>query len=199
MKKQLREIIQGSASGQFITINGYTNRYGEVSNQIVHADANYDSVHKRSLAVLDGMEADKQLMVQITRNAWFDPAGTEYTRKANGRVRKELKEVVRAGDVDLLTAFDKVRQSITNPKQKGADFVGSNSAFQIEKECYLHNVLVEKKDIITQGDYPITCQGKVSALVDWVKKQLPLGKYRTFKLNETNCHSVSASGDVFVF
>jgi len=199
MNQKLREIIQSTQGGQFITINGYVNRYGEVTNQQVHADANYESVHERSIKKLDELEADKNLVANITRHAWFDSAGIEYTRQATGRVRKELKEIVKAGETDLLVAFGKVRQSILAPKKDGGEYVGSNSAFQIEDECYLHNVLVENKDIIKPGTYPITCQGKIPALVDWVKSQLPIGQYRTYKLNSTNCQSISASGELFVF
>ena len=199
MNKTLRQIIQSSQAGQFITIKGYTNRYGEVSNQLVHADANYESVHERSIKKLDELEADKTLIINIKRNAWFDSNGVEHTREAKGRVRKELVEVVQSGDADLKDAFDKVRQSILNPKKEGADYQGSNSAFQLESECYLHNVLVEKKEVIVPGNYPVTCKSRVSALVDWVKGQLPIGQYRTFKLNSTNCQSISASGELFEF
>lgn len=200
MNKQLREIIQESRGGQFITINGYKNQYGEVSNQLVHADANYESVHERSIKKLDELEADKTLVIDITRNIWFDTTnGNEHTREAKGRVRKELTESVKAGDGDLQIAFDKVRQSILAPKKEGAEYVGSNSAFQLEDECYLHNVLIEKKEVIVPGNYPITCKSRVSALVDWIKKQLPIGQYRTFKLNSTNCQSISASGEFFTF
>lgn len=199
MNKQLREIIQGSRSGQFITINGYKNSHRELSNQLVHADANYDSVHERSIKKLNELEADKNLVINITRNAWFDSAGNEHTRKAGDRVRKEVKEIVKAGDTDLIIAFEKVRQGILAPKREGAEYVGSNSAFQLDDECYLSNVLIEKKEVITPGVYPVTCQSKVSALVDWIKQKLPIGQYRTFKLNSTNCESVSASGKLFTF
>jgi hypothetical protein len=199
MNQKLREIIQSTQGGQFITINGYVNKYGEVTNQQVHADANYESVHERSIKKLDALEADTGLVVDIKRNAWFDSAGVEHTREAKGRVRKELQESVKAGDVDLKIAFDKVRQSILAPKKDAGEYVGSNSAFQIEDECYLHNVLVENKEVIKPGVYPITCKSKVSALVDWVKDQLPIGQYRTYKLNSTNCQSISASGELFVF
>ena len=199
MNQKLQEMIQSSQGGNFITVNGYKNKNDEVSNYLVHADANYESVHQRSLKKLDELEADKKLVINITRNAWFDDTGTEHIRTAKGRTRKVVTSVVQSGEANLIIAIDKVRKGIVAPTNKGPEYVGSNSAFQKEDECYLHNVLVEKKDVITPGNYPITCKSEVSALVDWIKKQLPIGDYRTFKLNSTNCQSVSASGELFEF
>jgi len=198
MNQKLREIIQSSQGGHYITVVGYTNRYGEVSTQQVHADANYSSVHERSIKKLDELEKDTH-NIKITRNAWFDAAGVEYTRKAGGRERKEVKDVITHSDVDRKTAFDKVRDGILNPKKTGPEYVGSNSAFQLEDECYLRNVLIASKTILKEGVYPITCQNRVNAIADWIRKQLPIGEYRQFKLNSTSCQSVSASGKQFVF
>ncbi len=199
MNRKLREIIQSAEGGQFIIINGYKNKEGEISNYLVHANANYDSVHDRSIKKLDELASYKKLSFEIKRYAWFDNNGVEYTRQASGRTRKELKEIIKAGDPILIEALEKVSQSILAPKKEGADYIGSNSAFQLEDECYLHNVLVEKKDVITPIEYPITCKAKLSAVVDWIKQQLPISKYRTFKLNGTNCQSLSASGEIFKF
>jgi len=199
MNSKLQEIIQSTQGGQFIAIDGYTNKHGEVSKYQVHADASYKSVHERSIKKLDELEQDKTLVIDIKRHAWFDDAGTEYIRKAKNRVQKPVVEKIVASDPDLITAIGQVRQSILAPKKEGADFVGSNSAFEIDNECYLHNVLIESKKVVVPGTYPISCKSRISALVDWVKKQLPIGQYRTFKLNSTNCQSISANGEVFVF
>ena len=199
MEKKLQEIIQQTNAGQFIWINEYQNKYGEVSNYLVHADANYESVHKRSLKKLEELRKDKDLVIDITRYAWVDSDGNEHTRKANGRTQKKIEEQIKQGDVDLIAAFDKVENSIKNPREVTTEYIGSNSAFELNGECYLRNVLIEKKDVIKKGDYPISCQARINAICDWIKSQLPIGQYRQFTLSSTNCKSLSASGEAFIF
>ena len=195
---QLENIIQQAYSGQFISINGYKNTYGEVSNYLVHADANYSKVHERSLAKLNEIKSSVTT-VDIVRYAWFDPDGTEHNRKAGGRVQRKINETVKSNDPDLIEAFNKVEQSILNPREVTNNFEGSNSSFELNGEVYLRNVLIESKKVLTEGKYPVSCQSRVSALVDWIKGQLPMSKYRTFKLASTNCESLSASGESFIF
>lgn len=200
-RSRLSEIIQSACPGQYMTINGYANKYGEVSDYLVHADANYESVHTRSLAKLQELYKDKSLKINIIRHVWVDTDGNEHTRKAAGRVLTKKDEVVSMGDPDLEDAFAMLEKQITNPKEIESRFRGSNSAFELDAQdvVFMRNVLVEKKEVLTAGNYPVECTGRRVALQDSLRKMLPIGQYRTFKLDHTNCKSLSAGGEEFVF
>lgn len=202
MNQKLQEIVQAAYAGQFIRIHGYVNQYGEVSDYLVHADANYGSVHTRSEKELQVIRGDVSRVWDVTRFVWIDATGKEHTREAKGRTKVKRHQVVPNDEVgvpELKEAYEKVLKSITAPREITNDFTGSNSAYELDGEAYLRNVLVERKDVIREGEYPESCQSLVSALVDLIKRELPISKYRTFKLGATTCQSLSASGEIFTF
>lgn len=175
-------------AGMFIHIHGYVNEHGEKSNVTVHADASYDSVYSRSAKQLDNIEKDESLSFEVSRNAWVDKDGNEYTRKANGRTLKtNIEEVITIKDKDFAEAVAKVRKGIVDPKKVTDNFekVG-NSVYDNNntQKTYLRNVLVHEKVIVRQGCYPVSCSARVNVIADAIRSKLSVGQYRTYVLDD---------------
>lgn len=186
-KCSLIEATEGLKAGMFVHIHGYVSEHGEIQHATVHADAQYDSVYKRSAKQLDVIEKDTNLKLEINRNTWVDSKGTEYNRKAKDRTLKTgIKETVTPADPDFVEAIAKVRKSIVDPKTTTDNMVKiGNSIYDNPNtdRTYLRNVLIHSKTIVQQGDYPISCQARVNAITDTIRKMLPIAQYRTYILD----------------
>jgi len=194
-KTTLIAAAEALKSGMFVHIHGYTNRYGEQSHVTVHADASYDSVHARSLTKLNELAATPDLTVEIVRNFYLDEAGKQYTRTAKGRsFVAGTKETVACQDPDFQEAIAKLRESITNPKAIANNYdKAAPGTFDNTKtgKTYFRNVLVSSKQIIVAGKYPDTCSARVNLIRDALQKMLPIGKYRTYTLDESKFDYIS--------
>lgn len=200
-KASLIEAANGLKGGMFVHIHGYcTNEvrkidgketvvFFEKSNVTFHADANYESTHQRSAEALDAIEANPDLVFTITRNAWVDQDGNEYTRKAKGRTLKEnIVETITAKDKDLAEAIAKARKSIIDPRHITDNFekiAKSTYDNDVTGKTYMRNVLIsEKVSVEKQGKYPTPCQERVNAIKDAILDVLPVGKYRQYILDD---------------
>lgn len=185
----LIEAANALKSGMFVHIHGYVNKHGEKQNVTVHADANYDSVHARSLTKLNNVVADPDFKLEITWNFWQDAQGNRYERKAKGRTQVlGFKETVALDDPDMQEAIGKLRQSIVNPKEVETGFEQiAKSTYDNSNtgKTYFRNVLVCNKEIVDKGDYPVKCSQRVNVIRDAIEEMLPIGQYRCYVM-ETN-------------
>jgi len=189
------EIMNGLKSGMFVHIRGYVNEHGEKQNVTIHVDASYERTHVRSMEKLAEIEKDETVNLTITRHAWVDEAGTEYTRKAKGRTLKAFTDIVNAKDPDWAQAIDKVRKGLEDPKAIVDNFekVATSTYDNANTgRVYLRNVLVHSKTVVPlviDGQtiaplYPVTCSAKVNAIANAVRKMLPVGQYRTYIVDD---------------
>ena len=198
-KLTLLEAVEALKSGRFIHIRKYENEHGEIANVTVHADASYNSVYSRSADKLTAIEADTALTFDIVRNAYYDATGTEYNRKAKDRTLKTgIKETITPKDNDWAEAIAKVRKSIVDPKTvtDNMEKIGTSVYDNANtNRTYLRNVLIHSKEIIKQGEYPVSCQARINAIADKVRAMLPLGQYRTYILEEGRFEYISVQGE----
>lgn len=189
------DAVSSALSGQFVSISGYQNSHGEVADVTFHVDANYDSVHERSLAELDRIAANPVFAVPVTYHTWVDAKGEEFNRKAGGRTLEKKTVTVSHGDPRLAAAIEKVRQSITAPKKQGTqwDVQLAKSVYEQDDRVYFSNVLVHSKKVIVEGEYPVSATTLDVALTKALKELLPIGQYRTYVL-EDNFDYVSVAG-----
>lgn len=191
MLEQKISLIEATASlkgGMFIHLHHYVNKYGEIQDVTVHADANYENTHKRSAEMLDVLEKDENFSIDIIRNTWLDGQGNEHNRKAKDRVLKTgIKETITAGDKDLAEAFSKVRKGILDPNKvtDNMEKIGNSTYDNKEtNKIYLRNVLVHSKIVVKEGVYPISCSERVNVIADAIRDMLPIGSYRAYTLDD---------------
>ena len=197
----LIEAADGLKGGMFVYIKGYCKNeirkidgvekvvYSQKSNVTLNADISYENTHQRSAEQLDIIEKNKALSFNITRNAWVDEQGVEYNRKKQGRKLVEgIKEVITIKDKDFADAVAKVRKSIIDPRkvtdnmEKIAKSTYDNA---VTGRTYFRNVFVNNKvSIDEQGKYPISCSKRVNVIADTIRNMLPVGKYRTYILDD---------------
>ena len=201
-KVNLVEAAEGLKGGMFIHLHGYCKNevrkvdgvekvvYSQKSNVTLHADANYKLTHKRSAEMLDIIEKDENLSFPITRNAWIDAAGVEYTRKkGNERTLKEgIKEIVTIHDKDFSEAVAKARKGIIDPRKVTDNMEkisGSTYDNEVTGKTYLRNVLVQSKmSVDEQGKYPESCSERVNVIKKAIVDMLPVGAYRSYTLDD---------------
>jgi hypothetical protein len=184
----LKEAADAVKGGQFVHIHRYTNKYGEVSNVTVHAGASYENTHKQSLEKLAVIEADIGFQIEIERHFYQDAQGIEYLRNTKDGSRKPMtkKEVVKSDDQDLKEAIGKIRKSLLEPRKIESGFEKvSNSLYEHKNgQLYLRNVLVASKTIVEAGIYPFSCSDRVNVIADAIREDLPIGKYRTYIIDD---------------
>jgi len=174
--------------GMFIHLHHYVNKYGEIQDVTVHADASYENTHKRSAEMLDNIEKDENFSIKIIRNAWIDGQGNEHNCKAKDRVLKTgIKETITTKDKDFAEAISKVRKSIVDPNKVTDNMEKIGNSTYDNKETgkiYLRNVLIHSKIVIQEGVYPTSCSERVNVIVDAIKDILPIGGYRAYVLDD---------------
>ena len=186
-KTTLVEAANGLKRGMFVHIRGYVNSQGEKSNVTFHADANYERVHENSLKVLNTMMENPEFKIDICWNFYQDEQGTKHNRKAKGRTLiTNHKETVSVSDGDLQEAVEKLRQSLTSPKEFTQEYNQiAKSTYESEStgKTYFRNVLIHSKEVVVQGVYPIKCTTRVNAIKDALEKLLPISKYRSYVID----------------
>jgi hypothetical protein len=209
-KVTLMEAADGLKGGMFVYIKGYCKNevrkvdgvekvvYSQKSDVTLNSDIDYENTHTRSAEMLDAIEKDETLSITITRNCWIDEQNNEYPNKAKGRTLKTgIKEVITIHDKDFLEAVAKVRKGILDPEKKtdNMEKVG-NSVYDnaVTGKVYFRNVFVNKKvSIDEQGEYPISCQKRITAVCDAIRDMLPISKYRSYTLDDETVEMVDGS------
>ena len=209
-KCTLIEATAGLRGGYFVYIKGYCKNeirkvdgvekvvYSQKSDVTLNSDINYERTHQKSAEMLNAIEKDETLAIPITRNCWVDEQGQEFPNKAKGRTLKTgIKEIITIHDKDFLEAIAKVRKGILDPNKKtdNMEKVG-NSLYESSatNKVYFRNVFVNKKvSIDEQGEYPISCQKRITVVCDAIRDMLPISKYRSYVLDDKTVQMVDGS------
>jgi len=186
----LVNIMSDAKHGGFMRINGFRSKtgYGEVQNTTYQKGINYAEAVKRSLAMLDVIEADKDYEATVTRGIWVDATGTENPTGRKSKVyatSKTVTETYAIGDVEMTEALAKVRKSLTAPERPTKDYNKlGNGVYQDEAgTLYIRDLRLIQKTVITHGDYPFKASKAITALTNAIKRDMPVSKYRMFRMD----------------
>jgi len=183
--------IMGDAKhGGFMRIHAFKSKtgHGEVQNTTYQKGINYGEAVKRSLAMLDAIEATPDYEATVTRGIWVDADG-----KANPTCRKSkvfstpktVTETYRIGDPTMTEALAKVRKTLTAPERPSKDYEKlANGVYQDEAgTLFVRDLRLIQKTVIVHGDYPFKASQAVTALADAIKRDMPISKYRMFRMD----------------
>jgi hypothetical protein len=170
-RNALIRIMADAKHGGFMRIHGFKSKtgYGEVQNTTYQKGISYPEAVKRSLAMLDAIEADADYEATVTRGVWLDADGNANPTGRKSKVfntPKTVTETYKMGDAVMTEALAKVRKSLEAPERPTKDYEKlGNGIYQDE------------------GDYPFKAGKAVTALADAIKRDMPVSKYRMFRMD----------------
>jgi len=186
----LIQIMSDAKHGGFMRIHGFKSKtgYGEVQNTTYQKGINYGESVKRSLAMLEVIEADSDYQTTVTRGAWLDEAGNENPSGRKSKVYcipKTVTETYKMDSPVMVEALAKLRKSLTAPERPSKDYEKlGNGVYQDESgTLFVRDLRLIQKTVIVHGDYPFKAGKAVSALTNAIKRDMPVSKYRMFRLD----------------
>lgn len=185
-RNNLIKIIANAPKATIIHVKNYEskNGHGEVANYFYNKGVDYGSMKDKSCEELSFMENDETMKIQVTWNMWVDAQGQKYTRKAKDRWLKKFSETYAFGHPLLMEAFAKVRQSLMAPRPSTVDYDKlGNGIYEHEGVLHIRDCALIHKEIVRNGDYPVTATEPVNALADAIRRKLSIGKYRQVRLD----------------
>jgi len=185
------QIMSDAKHGGFMRVEGFKSKggHGEIQNTTYCKGINYAEAVKRSLAMLEEIANNKDYLVKVTRGRWINelkeesPSGRK-SKKFN--IADTVTEIYGMGCPLLHEAIAKVRQSLTAPARPSKEYKKLGNGVYEDEETgtlYLKDLRVVNKTIVVEGDYPFKAGKAITALANAVKKDMPVGKYRMFRLD----------------
>lgn len=189
-RNALVAIIGDSKHGGFMRIHAFRSKtgHGEVQDTTYCKGISYPEAVKRSLAMLEEIEATPDYEVTVTRGIWADDNGNENPTGRKSKAfpnSKTVTETYRMGDGIMAEAIDKVRKSLTAPERPSKKYkqLGNGVYESEEGTLYVRDLRLVSKYIIVHGDYPFKATAAITAVQDAIKRNMPVSKYRMFRLD----------------
>jgi hypothetical protein len=189
-RNALVSIINDSVNGGFMRIEGFQSKggHGEIQNTTYCKGANYANTIKNSLKLLDAIEADADYTVTVKRGVWKDASGIANPTGRKSKVYGTSDTVVeeyKHGDAEMIEALAKIRKSLTAPERPTTDYkkLGDGVYQSDDGTLYVRDLRLVKKEVAVKGDYPFKAGKAVTALADKIKRGMPIGNYRMFRLD----------------
>jgi hypothetical protein len=183
-------LVDTAQHGGFIRIHGFKAKYGhgEVQDTTYCKGISYPNAVEKSLAILDGIRKNGNYSITVTRGVWNDAEGNANptNRKSKAYCNAATKtETYEAGHPVLNDAIAKLYKSLVAPEKPTKEYVSlGNGIYEDEgKTLYIRDLRLVKKTIVVHGDYPHKAQGEVNAVADAIKRDMPVGMYRMFRLD----------------
>ena len=100
-----------------------------------------------------------------------------------------------AGDLPLAIAFASIRKSLTSPEcpTKEYEKVGNGIYKDEVGTLFFRDLRLVSKRVIVHGNYPFSASKETVAIADTIKKAMPIGNYRQFRLDQ-DYDSISMGG-----
>ena len=195
-KKEVRntivKIISDAKHGGFMRIQGFQTKtgYGEIQNTTYQKGINYQTAINKSLAILETIENNNNYQVTVTRGVWTNKDGEINPTGRKSKVfntPKTVTETYTKNDKEMIEALQKVRKSLTNPYKPTKEYEKlGNGVYQDENNTlYIRDLRLISKEIVVHGNYPFKAKKAVTAIVDAIKRDMPISKYRMFRLDAT--------------
>lgn len=194
VRKTLVSVIGDAKHGGFMRVHGFQSKsgHGEIQDTTYCKGITYPNAIKKSLEMLDEIEANKDFSITVTRGVWennkgeVSPTGRKNKNYPNAKTRTEVYGYGNGNEPILVEAITKLRKSLTAPERptKEYDKLG-NGVYQDEETgvLYIRDLRLVQKTIIEEGDYPHKAGAEVNAVRDAIKRDMPIGNYRMFRLD----------------
>lgn len=191
VRNTLVSIIGDSKHGGFMRIHGFKSKtgHGEIQDTTYCKGISYPNAVKASLAILDTIEANPNYSITVTRGVWENEQGevspTGRKSKAYDIAAKRTETYCATSPI-LREALSKVRKSLTDPETPTKEYKSlANGVYEDEETgtLYIRDLRLVKKTIIVHGDYPHKAGSEVVSVADAIKRDMPVGNYRMFRMD----------------
>ena len=200
-RNALVNIINDSQKGGFMRIINFESKggFGEVQDTTYCKGANYENTKKNSLKMLDEIESNKAFSVTVTRGVWKDENGNINPTGRKSKVFSKsatVTETYNTGDAELTDALASIRKSLTAPERPTKDYekLGDGVYQSEDGTLYVRDLRLVKKTVKVKGDYPFKASKAVTAIADKIKRDMPIGNYRMFRL-DANYDRIALGGN----
>jgi len=203
-RNDLIKLIDEATHAGFIVVHGFSGKsnHGEIATYTYCKGISYPNAVAKSLSMLSEIESNPLYSITVKRGTWQDGKGNI---SPTGRKNKDYFVPVTVEttyghcDTIMASAIARVKKSLTCPEAPTSEYSKlGNGIYQDEGgTLFLRDLRLVKKDVTTKGDYPFTSQGEEIALADAIKKDMPVGKYRMFRL-DGDYDSISIGGGEIV-
>ena len=169
----LKKAIEKSPTKvSFVSIKGYKNKNGEVANHLINIGASY----------LKAKEKDIQFLTELDINS-FD-----------SKLDKPLLEQAKT---ELISSFNKPEKNRSEGQINAYTTIIPGVKVHNESGVIYIYGYREKKEIITEGTYPVVNSTPLTKAKNELRKSLKTGKFTQYALNEVS--SIRANGETLEF
>ena len=145
--------------------------------------------------MLTEIENNNDFTATVTRGVWMDANGTVNPTSRKSKVfatSKTVTETYDMSDSAMQEALLKVRKSLTAPEKPTKEYTKlGNGVYKDENNTlFIRDLRLIQKTVITHGSYPFKASKSVTALVKAIKQDMPVSKYRMFRM-DANFNKVS--------
>ncbi len=189
-QEHLASVINDTKHGGFMRVHALQTKtgHGEISDYTFCKGINYDNAVKKSLKILEKLENDPTFNVRVIRGTYQNQAGIE---NPTGRKSKDfplpvtVSKTYMQGDIALSDAFASIRKSLTAPERPTKEYnkLGNGVYADDTGTMFFRDLRLVSKRIIQHGDWPFSASGEVVAIADTIKRVMPIGNYRMFRLD----------------
>jgi hypothetical protein len=200
-RNALVRIMSDAKHGGFMRIHGFESKtgHGEIQNTTYQKGISYPEAVKRSLSMLETIEADTAYEATVTRGVWLDKDGKANPTGRKSKVytiSKTVTETYKVGSPEMTEALAKVRKSLTAPERPSKEYKKlGNGVYEDEATgtLYIRDLRLISKVVVVHGQYPFKASKAVTAISDAIKRGMPISKYRMFRM-DANFDKVSLGG-----
>lgn len=165
----LKSATSKSVTGvSFVSIRNYTNKFGEVSNNLINVGANYEKAKQKDIAFLENINF------------------SDYEFKSDLSLLDEARKV-------LIASFIKPDENRSNGQINAYTHIVSGVKVHNETGMLYIYGHRENKQILTNGEYPIVKSKPLTIAKDELRKLLRTGKFTQYALEIGN--EVRANGE----
>lgn len=188
---QLSTIIANAKHGGFMRVNGLNvkNPKGRIANYTFQKGISYPAAVEKSLEMLEAMTANPAYEISVKRGTWQD--GNGNINPTNRESKKfpqfvKVEKTYKQGDSVLNEAFLKLELSLRCPSyvEKVYTALGNGIYADENGKIYLRDLRFISREIVVEGELSNKASGEVIAIVDALKKDMPVGNYRMFALDQ---------------
>ena len=165
----LKSATSKSVTGvSFVSIRNYTNKFGEVSNNLINVGANYEKAKQKDITFLENINF------------------SDYEFKSDLSLLDEARKV-------LIASFIKPDENRSNGQINAYTHIVSGVKVHNETGMLYIYGHRENKQILTNGEYPIVKSKPLTIAKDELRKLLRTGKFTQYALEIGN--EVRANGE----
>jgi hypothetical protein len=165
----LKSATSKSVTGvSFVSIRNYTNKFGEVSNNLINVGANYEKAKQKDITFLENINF------------------SDYEFKSDLSLLDEARKV-------LIASFIKPDENRSNGQINAYTHIVSGVKVHNETGVLYIYGHRENKQILTNGEYPIVKSKPLTIAKDELRKLLRTGKFTQYALEIGN--EVRANGE----